>query len=58
MAKKLTTQEFIKRAKQTHSNKYDYSKTNYVNSQTKIIIICKIHNEFLQKPNNHLSGQG
>lgn len=50
----MTTDEFIKRAIRTHSNKYDYSMIKYVNSLTKIKIICPIHGEFWQTPNNHI----
>lgn len=32
MLKKLTTEEFIKKAKKVHGNKYDYFKTEYINS--------------------------
>ena len=53
-----TIQEFIEKAKQIHGNKYDYSKVNYINAHTKIIIICKKHGKFLQRPNGHLSGRG
>lgn len=52
------TNDFIKRAIIIHNNKYDYSKVNYINNHTKIIIICPIHNEFNQQPNSHLAGQG
>src|SRR5574344_832185 len=31
-AKKLSTEEFIKRAKEAHGDKYDYSKTVYAGS--------------------------
>lgn len=54
----LTTQEFIKRAKKIHGNKYDYSKVNYINNHTSITIICNIHGEFNQLPLNHLKGEG
>lgn len=56
--KKLTTEEFITKANRIHKNKYDYSKVNYINSQTKIQITCPIHGEFQQKPNDHLNGKG
>lgn len=56
MPKRLTTTEFITRAKKIHGNIYNYSKTNYINSQTKVCIICPIHGEFWQKPCNHLLG--
>lgn len=53
-----TNQDFITKADLIHNNKYDYSKTNYINSKTKISIICDIHGEFTQTPNNHLNGSG
>ena len=56
--KKLTTDEFITNAKIIHDNKYDYSKTKYILSREKVIIICKNHGEFLQTPNIHLNGSG
>lgn len=36
-----------------HDNKYDYSKSVYKNSKTKMIIICPIHGEFEQCHNKH-----
>lgn len=54
----LTTNEFIERAKKVHGDKYDYSKVEYVNSYTKVCIICKKHGEFWQKPHNHLTNRG
>lgn len=47
--------EFIERAKQIHKNEYGYSKVKYVNSRTKVCIICPKHGEFYQTPNEHLS---
>ena len=58
MGEKITTQEFIKKAQKVHGDKYDYSKVDYINSQTKIIIVCPEHGEFEQVPNNHLNGRG
>ena len=55
---KLTTEEFIKRAREIHGDKYDYSKTNYVNMRTKVTIICPKHGEFEQTPQGHLNGDG
>lgn len=51
-------QTFIERANSKHNNKYDYSKSNIINSKIKILIICPIHNEFMQTPNDHLTGCG
>ena len=58
MGKKMTTEEFIRRAKEVHGDKYDYSKAEYVNNSTKICIICPEHGEFWQTPANHLQGKG
>ena len=54
----LTQYEFLKRAKEVHGNKYDYSQTVYVKTDTKIRIICSAHGVFDQEPENHLQGQG
>ena len=53
MKKKLTTEDFIIKAKQIHGDKYDYSKTQYINAHTKVCIICPEHGEFWQTPSNH-----
>ncbi len=50
---KVDTTYFIKKAKETHGDKYDYTKSVYVNASTKVIIICPEHGEFEQFPNNH-----
>lgn len=56
--KRSCTADFIKKAKKIHGDKYDYSSVNYVNSSTPVNIICKIHGEFVQIPETHLSGGG
>lgn len=56
--KKLTTEEFIKRAREVHGDKYDYSKVEYIKSNKKVCIICPIHGEFWQTPHDHLRGCG
>ena len=58
MARRLSQDEFIKKANEVHGDKYDYSKVDYVNSVTKVCIICKEHGKFLQNPSNHAQGQG
>lgn len=58
MSKKLTTEDFILKARQVHGWKYDYSKVNYINAKTKVCIICPKHGEFWQTPNRHLKCQG
>lgn len=54
----MTVEEFIQRARKIHGNKYDYSKVLYINGRTKVCIICPIHGEFWQTPENHLQGKG
>ncbi len=58
MPKKITTESFIETATKIHNNRYDYSKTTYIASRSKVIILCPIHGEFLQLPCTHLSGSG
>lgn len=58
MARKVTTEEFISRARLVHGDKYDYSKTIYKNATEKVIITCPIHGDFLQYPYSHLQGNG
>jgi very-short-patch-repair endonuclease len=58
MPKKLTTVEFIEKAKNIHGNKYDYSFVEYINNHIKVKIICSIHGVFEQRPIEHLSGCG
>jgi hypothetical protein len=54
----LTKDQFVERAKNIHSGKYDYSSVNYKNAHTKVNIICPKHGTFPQIPNSHLSGTG
>lgn len=49
---------FIKKAKDKHGDKYDYSKTDYNGSYQPVKIICKIHGEFSQSANSHINGSG
>ena len=58
MPKKLTREEFIRRANEVHKGKYDYSKVVYVNNRTKVCIISPDYGEFWITPNHHLSGVG
>ena len=55
---KLTTEEFINKAKDVHGDKYNYSKVNYINRHTEVCIICPECGEFQQTPNSHLAGNG
>jgi hypothetical protein len=56
--KKFTAEDFIDRGNKTHDYKYDYSKVDYIDYRTKVIIVCPEHGEFLQAPDKHLRGAG
>jgi hypothetical protein len=58
MMRKLTTEEFIAKAKAVHGDKYIYDKSVYVNSKEKVIITCPMHGDFEQTPSNHMYGFG
>lgn len=53
-----TLTEFIGKANKKHKGKYLYNKSIYINSSSKIKIMCKGHGVFEQQPNNHINGQG
>ena len=51
-------EKFKSKAIKIHKQKYNYDNSNYINAKTKIDIICNIHGEFKQTPNDHLNGNG
>lgn len=53
-----TQEDFVKNANLKHHNKYDYSLVEYVHGKTKVKIVCRSHGEFVQRPENHLCGNG
>lgn len=55
---RMTQDEFIRRSKATHGDRYDYSKSVYTRSDRKITITCKIHGDFNQLAISHYSGSG
>lgn len=55
---KILSQEFINRAINKHSDRYDYSNINYIGYGDKISIGCKKHGIFYQRPRDHAAGQG
>ena len=56
--RKYDTEMFICKSKCVHGDKYDYSKVNYIDSKTKVCIVCPEHGEFWQTPAGHLLGYG
>lgn len=49
---------FISQATIIHNHLYDYSKVDYINANTKVLIKCNSHGIFSQQPIKHLCGQG
>lgn len=56
--KSYTTETFIEKAKYLYGDKYDYSKVNYIDSLTDVVIICPEHGEFKKRPDGFLQGHG
>ena len=56
--KRKSKENFIDEAIKVHNNKYDYSKVNYKNTNTKVNIVCPEHGIFEQQPADHLRGHG
>lgn len=54
---KFNTNIFIKKARIVHGDRYDYSKVEYINMKTKVIIICPVHGIFEQTPDKHIHGK-
>lgn len=56
--KRIKTDEFIKRASETHKGKYDYSLVELNGASNRVQIICPTHGVFDQVASTHLSGRG
>ena len=58
MPKKMTTNDWIMRARNVHGDFYNYDKVVYVRSTDKVIIQCPIHGDLHIEANSHLQGNG
>lgn len=58
ISKRKTTAMFIKQANSIHKNMYGYTLSQYTTINTKLIIGCPDHGDFVQTPKAHLRGQG
>jgi len=57
--KRSSKEEFIEKARKIHGDKYNYDKSIYINSKTKVEILCnKCNAIFFQTPNDHLMTKG
>ena len=52
-----SVEEFISDARRVHGDKYDYSKSIYVDNETPLTIICPTHGEFEQSPVKHVNSK-
>ena len=51
--KTISTQDFILKSQNIHGDVYRYDKVDYINSYTPVIITCKEHGDFEQRPDVH-----
>ena len=57
--RRLSTKEFIQKAKVIHGNRVKYNKVGtYKNNRRKVNLVCPQHGVFRQRPKDHLRGQG
>ena len=54
----VKNQWYIRKFQEVHGDLYDYTKVTYLNSRTKVEIICEEHGVFSQTPHSHLKGHG
>jgi len=54
----LTQQEFLRRARKVHGNRYDYSRAFYKHAHKPVVVICRTHGAFAQRSYAHLTGEG
>ena len=53
-----STERFIEDSRRVHGDRYDYSRTEYVNAHIDVLIICPDHGSFTQKPAHHTRDVG
>lgn len=52
-SRKLTVEEFVKRSKKVHGDRYDYSLVEDPQYKNKVKILCPVHGEFQQRSVTH-----
>jgi len=57
MPRKKTLSDFISTAISIYGNKYDYSRVDYINSTTKVEILCHKHGPFFKSPEKFLNAK-
>lgn len=56
--RKLTTAEWIEKAKAVHGDRYSYDNTSYTKAKNLVSIVCVVHGVFTQTAQHHISGHG
>jgi len=57
-ARRLNQKDFLQRIKEIHEDTYIFDNTEYVNSRTKVSLICRKHGLIKMSPRELLSGNG
>lgn len=57
-SRRSNTSDFINKSKAIHGDTYNYDLTNFKNDKTNVIITCKNHGDFEQRPDTHKKGSG
>ena len=59
MSRRTTFEDFVRRARAKHDNRYTYiDDGKWDGARTRIIAVCAQHGNFDQRAYNHLSGTG
>lgn len=58
MRNKKRNNDWVSDFKKIHGDKYDYSKSFFIEAKSKIEIICRLHGIFKQRPMEHKNGRG
>lgn len=53
----VKNQWYIEKCVKTHGNKYDYSELVFTGANSKVVIKCRLHGQFQQRLDQHISGQ-
>ncbi len=54
--RKATQEEFVAKSVKAHGDTYGYNNAVYINNDTEVMITCKIHGDFPQRPVVHYTG--
>lgn len=54
----VTTEDFVKRSREIHEDRYTYEKTVVATTMCDVVITCPVHKDFIQPARSHLAGHG